>query len=73
MDFERESIKADTMARVDPAQADYWHGYRRGLRRAHFGERFGTEAEHEFWSRLVDSDDASSAACGRGYRDGLAA
>jgi hypothetical protein len=71
--FQRECIKADKMAKADPAQADYWHGYRRGLHRAHFGEQFGTEVEHWEWLMLAESVDVSSAARGRGYQDGLAA
>jgi hypothetical protein len=70
--FVRESIRARTMAVVEPERADYWHGYRRGLRRARFGEQFGTAAEHQLWLTLADDTDASRAAHGRGYRDGLA-
>jgi len=57
---------------MDPERADYWYGYRRGLRRARFGEQFGTAAEHQLWLTLADDTDASRAARGRGYRDGLA-
>jgi hypothetical protein len=60
------------MAMVEPNHADYWHGYRHGLRRARFGEQIDTAAEHEQWLALVDDTDASRAARGRGYRDGLA-
>ena len=70
--FVRESIRARTMAIIDPERADYWHGYRRGLRRARFGEQFGTAAEHQLWLTLADDPDASRAARGRGYRDALA-
>ena len=70
--FVRESIRARTMVIVDPERADYWYGYRRGLRRARFGEQFGTAAEHELWLTLADNTDASLAARGRGYRDALA-
>ncbi len=70
--FEQESTRARTMAMVEPKHADYWHGYRHGLRRARFGEQFDTAAEHEQWLALVDDTDASRAARGRGYRDGLA-
>jgi hypothetical protein len=69
--FVRESIRARTMAIIDPERADYWHGYRRGLRRARFGEQFGTAAEHQLWLMLADDTDVSRAARGRGYRDGL--
>jgi len=61
------------MVHVEPERADYWHGYRRGLRRARFGEAFDTKAEHELWMTLADAADPMRAARGRGYRDGLAA
>ena len=70
--FVRESVRARAMAMVEPEHADYWHGYRRGLRRAHFGEQFGTAAEHQLWLTLADDTNASRAARGRGYRDALA-
>ena len=70
--YQREIIRAETMALADPGNAHYWHGYLRGLRRAHFGERFGTQAEHEFWMTLIDSPEPLGAARGRGYRDALA-
>ncbi len=47
---------------------DYARGVVRGLRRAHHGERFGTEDEHQAWL----SFDGHRAELGRGYRDGLA-
>ena len=71
--FQRESIEAVTMMTVQPDNADYWRGYRRGQRRAHFGERFGTEEEHQRWLKLAESFDESLAERGRGYRDGLLA
>ena len=69
--FVRESIRARTMAMVEHERADYWHGYRRGLRRARFGEQYGTAAEHQLWLMLANDTDESRAARGRGYRDGL--
>jgi len=69
--FKRESVKAKAMTHVEPERADYWHGYRLGLRRARFGEAFVTDAEHELWMTLDDAD-PTRAARGRGYRDGLA-
>src|SRR5262245_52779616 len=55
-------------------EADYWHGYQRGLRRGYMGELFGTDAEHKLWMRLADDGpDKASRDRGRGYRDGLAA
>jgi hypothetical protein len=62
------------MAKIDPDAVDYWHGYQRGLRRAHFGEVFGAEDEHRLWLTLAaEGGDRSQRECGRGYRDGLAA
>ena len=71
--------RADTLRRLESAQpgydavlrAEWWAGYMRGLRRAHHGERFGTEAEHALWMAAADSDDPQRAALGRGYRAGL--
>lgn len=65
--------RADTMRRLesDYLREAWWTGYMRGLRRAHHGERFGTEAEHELWQSATESSDPSRAALGRGYLDGL--
>lgn len=65
--------RADTMRRLesDPARAEWWHGYMRGLRRAHHGDNFGTEGEHEMWLAQADSTYKLRAALGRGYRAGL--
>ena len=62
--FRRAMLRADTFANLSPNDAAYWTGFRRGLRRLHHGERFGTHAEHEQWIAL-DGDR------GRGYDDGL--
>lgn len=65
--------RADDMLRAefDPAKAEWWRGYMRGLRRAHHGERFGSEAEHQTWLAAADSDDPLRASLGRGYAAGL--
>jgi hypothetical protein len=65
--------RADTLRRVesDPVHSSWWTGYMRGLRRAHHGERFGTEAEHDLWFSAAESSDPQRAALGRGYRAGL--
>ncbi len=65
--------RADTLRRVesDPLRSEWWVGYMRGLRRAHHGERFGSQAEHELWLTAADSSDPKRAALGRGYRAGL--
>ena len=72
--FQRETINAVTMAAVEHGRVDYWHGYQHGLRRAHFGERFGADGAHRLWMCLAaDGDDESRRERGRGYRDGLGA
>ena len=65
--------RADALRRLDPdpIHADWWTGYMRGLRRAHHGERFATEADHQLWLVAAESTDPSRAALGRGYRAGL--
>ena len=65
--------RADTLRRVesDPIRAEWWVGYMRGLRRAHHGERFGSQAEHDLWFSAAESADPQRAALGRGYRAGL--
>lgn len=65
--------RADTLRRVepDPIASEWWAGYMRGLRRAHHGERFGTDAQHEMWLSASESSNAMRAALGRGYRSGL--
>ena len=65
--------RADTLRRVesDPVREAWWTGYMRGLRRAHHGQAFGTDAEHELWLSAAESDDSGRAALGLGYRAGL--
>lgn len=67
--FELEMLKAQTMQQAEP---DYWTGYERGLRRAYYGERFGTPEEHSLWLSLVTDDDESRREKGFGYIDGFA-
>lgn len=65
--------RADTLRRVepDPLRCEWWTGYMRGLRRAHHGESFGTQAEHLLWQSAAESLDPARAALGRGYKQGL--
>ena len=72
-DIQRQLIRAEEMSKADPAAADYWDGYRNGLRRTHFGERHSNEVEHQRMLALVTSSDVSQADRGRGYQDGLRA
>ena len=68
----QESIRAVKMAQEFPSHAEYWDGYRCGLRRAQFGAGCGTDADHQRWLGMADSIYEIEAAFGRGYRDGLA-
>jgi hypothetical protein len=71
--FESLMRRADTMRRLetDPHLVEWWSGYKRGLRRAHHGEKFGTATEHELWMSAAESVDRLRSALGRGYRAGL--
>ena len=72
-DFASLMRRADALRRIetDPVKSDWWAGYMRGLRRAHHGERFGTEAEHQLWLSAAESPDPSRAALCNGYLAGL--
>lgn len=65
--------RADTLRRLetDHLREAWYAGYVRGLRRAHHGERFGSDAEHALWLSLADEPEAGRAALGSGYRAGL--
>lgn len=65
--------RADTLRKLetDPIRDSWWVGYMRGLRRAHHGESFGSQAEHEMWISAAESDEPTRAALGRGYAAGL--
>ncbi len=65
--------RADTLRRLDsdPVRSAWWAGYMRGLRRAHHGQSFGTDAEHALFVSAENSEDATRAALGRGYLAGL--
>lgn len=56
---------------ADPLQVDFWTGYMRGLRRAHHGRSFGTDAEHEQWLALRGDANEARDMQGRGYRRGI--
>jgi len=74
-DFRRLLIRAQTLRETDvdcsAARSAWWRGYIRGLRRAHHGDNFGTEAEHALFMDAVNSRDESRVALGKGYRAGL--
>ncbi len=73
-EFERDLTAAKTLAVLVDDEQDYWLGYQQGLRRAYYGDRFGTECEHVEWLRLCgDDEDAGRRARGRGYRTGFSA
>ena len=69
--FRSELLKARTFRKLGD-RPEYWIGYERGLRRAAFGDRFGTEQEHELWLTFAaDGVDRVRRERGQGYRDGL--
>lgn len=72
-DFQSLMRRADKQRRScnDPLHTAWWAGYMRGLRRAHHGETFGTDAEHSLWLNAIHDSDPTRAALGRGYRAGL--
>ena len=65
--------RADTLRRheSDPIRESWLAGYMRGLRRAHHGDSFGSQAEHQLFLDAVNSNDPQRAALGRGYAAGL--
>lgn len=65
-------VAALRRAESDPVRAEWFVGYVRGLRRAHYGENFGSPGEHEMWMAATESDDPRRAALGCGYHAGLA-
>lgn len=72
--YSQEILKAESMRSVSQGtEIDYWAGYERGVRRAYFGDLFGTEDEHTLYVAAADSADPQRAALGRGYREGLLA
>lgn len=70
--FRRETIRAQARATAEPQHAEYWRGYRDGLRRARLGASAGSEAEHRHWLTPAGRRDFARAARSAGYRDGLA-
>ena len=68
--FRRLLAEGETLRST--CRGDYGAGYVRGLRRCYHGENFGTAEEHALLLAAVESEDASRAERGRGYRDGLA-
>jgi ribosome modulation factor len=71
--FQNLLRRADTCRRTetDPIRRDWWGGYMRGLRRAQYGDSYGTAEQHEQWLALVGDVDPARDALGRGYRAGL--
>lgn len=71
--FQSLMRRADTLKRLehDYLRSYWWAGYIRGLRRAHHGERYGTNAEHDLYHSAAESLDPARASLGRGYRAGL--
>jgi hypothetical protein len=68
--FFQKLLHAEVMFDID-SRSEFWRGCIRGLERAFYGDALGTEAEHEAWLLLRDSDDEQDRERGRGYRHGL--
>jgi hypothetical protein len=62
-------LRAKTMQMAND-RPSYWDGYIRGLRRAHYGDRYGTAENHRKWLAL--RGDAAREEMSSGYRDGFA-
>lgn len=62
-------LRAKTM-QLGRDRPHYWEGYIRGLRRAHYGDRYGTTQNHRNWLAL--RGDAAREEMSSGYRDGFA-
>jgi len=71
--FEAEMGKARTFLYLGE-RVWYWEGYQRGLRRAYYGEVFGSQEEHELWMSFAGDSKANEyqRERARGYLDGLA-
>jgi hypothetical protein len=66
--FNREMTKAQELHGLGE-KTDYWMGYMRGLRRKYYGDKFGTDEEHQKWLSLIN--DEYRKDLGYGYRDGF--
>lgn len=49
---------------------NFWEGYIRGLRRAFYGDRYGSAEDHRRWLAL--GGDSLRDEMAHGYREGLA-
>ena len=64
--------RADAFREAGQGDRSLWIGYRNGLRRRRFGERFGTEGQHGLRLSIPgDHPDPSHRAYGIGYRAGF--
>jgi hypothetical protein len=65
--------RAKTFRKIDRGSAaHYWKGYRWGLHRLYYGERYGTTEQHQQFLDLQFSFDMKDREINRGYHDGLA-
>lgn len=73
-DFQRNLAAAETLGCIaqNSGQYNFWVGYMRGLRRFHYGEKFGTEEDHSHLIAAYDSSYQAEKMLGIGYRAGLA-
>lgn len=62
---------AKMMSQDDSENHHYWQGVLQGLRRGHFGDKFGTNEEHENSLNLADRLDDAGQERGKSYKDGL--
>lgn len=67
--FESEMRLAEIKGKIE--RADYWIGYRRELRRAYHGEKFGTLEEHREYLDAINSFDQAQRETGKEYADAL--
>lgn len=72
-DFKSLMRRADHARRAtsDPIRHAWYTGYMRGLRRAHHGDAFGTDAEHQLFLAAANDHAPDRAALGNGYAAGL--
>ena len=73
-DFQRKLAAAETLAGMAQNSGEYnfWVGYMRGLRRFHYGEKFGMDEDHSHLMAAYDSSYQVEKMLGIGYRAGLA-
>lgn len=70
--FAAELDRAKYFMRCDADREEFWIGYHKGLHRAHDGENFGSESEHNALMSIPDDEpDFRRRMKGQGYRAGI--